>query len=61
MLWLAKGLAKARGETQPFIGMSLTIIYWFQCLCFNVFDCFTHLEKYLVLYNSLIYRRLRAR
>ena len=29
VLWLARILAKARGETQPFIGMFLTIIYWF--------------------------------
>ena len=29
MLWLARSLAKARVETQPFIGMFLTIIYWF--------------------------------
>ena len=61
MLWLARNLAKARGETQPFIGMFLTIIYWFYCLCFYVFDCFTHLEKCFVLYNRLIYRRLQAR
>ena len=29
VLWLARILAKARGETQLFIGMFLTIIYWF--------------------------------
>ena len=33
MLWLARSLAKAKGETQPFIGMFLTIIYWFEFLC----------------------------
>ena len=26
VLWLARSLAKARGETQPFIGIFLTII-----------------------------------
>ena len=60
MLWLDRSLAKARGETQPFIGMFSTIILWFQCLCYYVFDRFTHIEKCLVLYNPLIYRRLRA-
>ena len=29
VLWLARSLAKARGETQLFLGMFLTIILWF--------------------------------
>ena len=29
VLWLARSLAKARDETQWFIGMFLTIILWF--------------------------------
>jgi len=29
VLWLARSLAKARGEAQPFINMFLTIILWF--------------------------------
>ena len=29
VLWLARSLAKIRGETQPFVSMFLTIIYWF--------------------------------
>ena len=29
VLWLGRSLAKARGETQPFISMFLTIILWF--------------------------------
>ena len=45
MLWLDTSLAKARGKTQPFIGMFSTIILWFQCLCYYVFDRFTHLEE----------------
>ena len=29
VLWLARSLVKVRGETQLFIVMFLTIIYWF--------------------------------
>ena len=69
MLWLARSLAKVRGETQPFIGIFLKIILLVLMLIYiyilffiiYVFDCFTHLEKCLVLYNPFIYRRLRAR